>query len=477
MLDVLVSANMASPFPLLTLTECSKSNKLAEISNSRNWNEAFQLYSNAIACGNDALKVEVTIKLAKMSRRAPENILALTVPLIVGLLESPLNPSILEASAYCLKCLASQGGGRLADLIGQSDAIPILLNLLPNSEGRLQIYLLKCLRNLVTFWDSNRRTVASFHGLEIVLCMLNSSSDDLKNILYEILSALALTREVRKYLLISRNVHRLVEAGSCGRSISRTRAAQAIGLLGLIKRARSTLVDAGAIPVLVQLLKDGDRSMKLVAGNALCVIASHVDNINLVDQAGVIPLYVELLQGSDPIGQEIAADVFCILAVYEENAITIAGHLVELLRGDKDGAKAAAADVIRDMSNYKHSVSAVENAGTIPILVELLKDENTNVKEKVSGAIAQLSCNKAGRVVLANSGAIPILLNVLLEDESNELIDNAVEALVNFSADPSLGERISCISESPLFQSMRYRVLETSDSDESSATSSERTSV
>ncbi|XP_073274209.1 uncharacterized protein [Primulina huaijiensis] len=466
---------MASPFPSSTLIECSES-KLAESSNSRNWNEAFQLYSNAITCGNDGLKVEATIKLAKMSRHAPENILALTVPLIVGLLESPLNPSILEASAYCLKCLASQGDGRLAHLIGQSDAIPLLLNLLPNTEGRLQISLLKCLRNLVTFWDSNSRTVASNHGLEIVLRMLNSSSD-VKDILYEILSALALTREVRRYILNSRNVYHLVEAANCGRLISRTRAAQAIGLLGLIKSARPTLVDAGAIPVLVQLLKHGDPSMKLVAGNALGVIASHIDHINLVAQAGVIPLYVELLQGSDPIGQDIAVDVLCILAVNEENAITIAGHLVELLRGGKDGAKAGAVDVIRDMSNYKHSMSVVENAGAIPILVELLKDENTNVKERVSGAIAQLSCNKADRVALANSGAIPILLNVLLEDEPNELIDNAVEALVNFSADPSLGEQISCISESPLFQNMRYRVLEMGDSDESWASSSDQTSV
>ncbi|XP_073145929.1 uncharacterized protein [Henckelia pumila] len=467
---------MASASPSSTLIECSES-KLAESSNSRNWNSAFQLYSNVIACGNDALKVEATIKLAKMSRHAPENVLALTVPLVVGLLESPLNPSILVASAYCLKCLASQGDGRLANLIGQSGAIPILLNLLPNTEGRLQISLLKCLRNLVTFWDSNSRTVASNHGLEIVLGMLNSSSEDVKDILYEIFSVLALTREVRRYLLNSRNVHRLVEAASRGRLISRTRAAQAIGLLGLIKSARPTLVDAGAIPVLVQLLKDGDLSVKLVSGNALGVIASHINHIKLVAQAGVIPLYVELLQGSDPIGQEIAVDVLCILAVHEENAITIAGHLVELLRGEKDGAKAGAAEVIRDMSNYKFSMSVVENAGAIPILVELLKYENSNVKERVSGAIAQLSCNKADRVALANSGVISVLLDVLSEDESNELIDNAVEALVNFSADPSLGERISCISESPLFQNMRYRVLEMGDSDISWTTSSDHTSV
>ncbi|KAL0443298.1 UNVERIFIED_CONTAM: hypothetical protein Slati_2052500 [Sesamum latifolium] len=442
--------------------------KEAESSNSRNWDEAFHLFANVIASENDATKIQATIRLAKVSRYAPENILALTVPMLLELLESPptdLSPLVQEASAYSLKCIASQGEGRLANLIGQMGAVPILLRLLPNSEEGLQRALLKCLRNVVTFWGPNRMILVSNGGLEIVLTMLSSCSGHSKLILLEILSTLALIREVRKVLWRSRKAHHLVEAARCGSLVSRTRAAQAIGLLGLIKRARRTLVNAGALQVLMQLLKEGDPTVKLVAGNALGVIASHVDHIRPVGQAGAIPLYAELLKGSDPVGKEIAEDVFCVLAVDEENAVTIVEHLVGILRGDDVGAKAAAADVIWDISSYKYSSPILQNSGAIPILVELLKDENIDVKEKVAGAVAQLSLNEADRTVLANSGVIPLLIT-MLEDESDELRDNAAEALVNFSLDPLLGDQTSCILENSSFQNMRNRLMQMHASDE-----------
>ncbi|KAK6149388.1 hypothetical protein DH2020_016913 [Rehmannia glutinosa] len=433
--------------------------KQAESSSSRNWDELFHTYAKVTTCENDALKIQATVKLAKMSRYAPENILALTVPILLELLRSPpsnLSPLVQGASAHCLKCIASQGDGKLANLIGQSGGIPMLLTLLPNSEEGLQRALLKCLRNVVTFWGPNRMILACNGGLEIVLAMLSYSSDDSKSILLEILSVLSLLREVRKSLWESRRVHLLVEAAACGSMVSRTRAAQAIGLLGLIKRARHVLVNAGAVQALMHLIKEGDIAMKLVAGNALGVISSHVDHIRPIAQAGVIPLYAELLQcaDSDPIGKEIAEDVFCVLAVHEENA-----------RRDDVRAKAAAADVIWDLSSYEYSFPVVQSSGVIPILVELLKDENVDVKERVAGAVAQLSHNEAERTVLANCGAIPCLINVL-EHESDELRDNAAEALVNFSLDPFLGDQISCILDNPSFQNMHRRIMQMRASDE-----------
>lgn len=440
--------------------------KEAESGSSRNWDELFHLFAKAIACESDARKIQAMIKLAKMSKHAPESILGLTVPILLELLGSPRkNPSspVQEACAYCLKCIASQG--ELADLMGQSGVIPILLRLLPNSEECFQRALLKCLRNVVTFWIPNRTILASLCGLEIIVAMIISCSGESKLILLEILSALALIREARKFLWNSRRVNLLVEAASHGSMISRTRAAQAIGLLGLIKRARRAIVDAGAVPVLMHLLAEGDTAVKLVAGNALGVISSHVDHIRPIAQAGVIPLYSELLQGSDPTGNEVAEDVFCVLAVYEENAVTIIEHLVRILRGDDVRAKAVAADVIWDLSSYKYSSPVLQNSGAFPILVELLVDENIDVREKVAGAVAQLSQNKADRAVLANSGAIPRLIN-MLEDESDELRDNAAEALVNFSLDPLLGEQISCILENPIFRNMHDRVMQMRAADE-----------
>ncbi|XP_059290623.1 vacuolar protein 8 [Lycium ferocissimum] len=428
------------------------------------WERAFDLYCSAIACDNEVLCVQATTKLANFSKHAPVDLLVRTIPVLVELLRrtpsTELSPSIQEAAARCLKCVACQGEGRLAVVIGESGAIPSLLRLLLHSDGSLPRVLLKCLRNIVTFAARNREIVVRHGGLGIILNLLNTcSDDDLKRYLLEILSALALLREVRRTVLISGGVRFLVESARCGSMISRCRAAQAIGLLGLVKRARRTLVDVGTFSVLLELIQVGDTSTKVVAANALGVISSHVDYIRPLANAGAIPLYAELLEGSEPMGKEIAEDVFCILAVVEENAVAIVQHLVRILRGDSVEAKAAAADVLWDLAGYKHLTSVVRNSAAIPVLVQLLEDENTDVREKVSGAIAQLSYNEVDRATLANSGAISRLID-MLQDESEEMRDNAAEALVNISEDPSLGDRITEVLNSPSFQNMQERLTQ-----------------
>ncbi|XP_047983173.1 U-box domain-containing protein 13 [Salvia hispanica] len=438
----------------------------SESSNSRNWGVLFRLFAKAIADEDDCRKIEALSKLATMSEHAPESILVRTVPMLLELLGSPYsnsNANVQEASACCLAYISSQGD--MAHLIGHSDAIPRLVRLLPNSDGSFQMALLKCLRRVITYWIPNRVSLASHGGLETVLAMLETSSGEFKEILLEILSSLALVREVRKFLWNLRRVDLLVEAASHGCMSSRTRAAQAIGLLGLIKRACRALVDVGAVPVLMHLLTEGTATAQVVAGNSLGVISSHVDFIRPIAQAGAIPLYVELLCGSNLAGKEVAEDVLCVLAVNEENAVEIVENLVRSLRGGDARAKAAAIGVIWDLSSYKYSSPAVRNNScVIPILVELLGDENFDVREKAAGAVAQMSQNKADRAVLANSGAIQRLIS-MLEAEDDVLRDDAAEALVNFSLDPSLGEQISCILENPLFQNMQLRVMQMRDAD------------
>ncbi|KAL3508393.1 hypothetical protein ACH5RR_027794 [Cinchona calisaya] len=135
---------------------------------------------------------------------------------------------------------ASQGVGRLAIIIGQCGAIPSLLGLLQTSESILQKVILKCLRNIVTSGDTNSLTAVTNGGLEIILNMLlNANSGGLKRPLLEILSALSLLREVRRVIFSSGDVCFLIESARCGRMISRTRTAQAIGMMGLVKKSKA----------------------------------------------------------------------------------------------------------------------------------------------------------------------------------------------------------------------------------------------
>ncbi|KAJ0781574.1 putative armadillo-like helical protein [Helianthus annuus] len=238
--------------------------------------------------------------------------------------------------------------------------------------------------------------------------------------------------------------------------VSRARAGQAIGL---VKRARRELVNSGAIEALVDLLRNGDVSTKLVAGNALGVISSHVDYIRPVAEHGVIPLYAELLQEQEPLGKEIAEDVFCILAVTDDNAVAIVEHLVTIMRGNDNESVGVAADVVWDLSSCKHVLPVFHSFGVISLLVELLRSDDSNVKEKVCGAISQLSCNDAERVVIADLGGISVLIS-MLEDESEEVKDNAAQALVCLYEDP-LCDRMSGALSHPVFLRVREWMVQT----------------
>uniref|UniRef100_A0A1D1Z052 U-box domain-containing protein 4 n=1 Tax=Anthurium amnicola TaxID=1678845 RepID=A0A1D1Z052_9ARAE len=428
------------------------------------WDRLLRLFSDAAAGGGEASQVRSTVELRRLCKRAPEGVLAQTIPVLVDLLGSP-SSSVQGAAARSLCCIARRGDGSLCSAVGRSGAIPSLLRLLPLSTDGLQTRLVKCLRDLVAFDTPNRVVLARNGGLEEILDLLPLCAEETRGYLFEIFSALVMSREVRRALIHIGGLGFLVEAASFGKMVSRARAAHAIGLLGTARRVRHILVDLGVIPVLINLLREGDSQAKLTAGNCLGIISSHVDYLRPIAQAGAIPLYAELLVGSEALGKEIAEDVFCILAVSRENALLICQHLVRILQGDNEEAKAAAADVLWCLSGYKHSVSVVRESAVIPLLLDLLQEGCDDAREKALGALVQMSYEEADRKALAEAGAIPVFIG-LLRNESDELKDNAIEALINFSEDTLLSERVSDVFDDPMFQTVRDRLVRIRAADE-----------
>ncbi|CAA0815374.1 ARM repeat superfamily protein [Striga hermonthica] len=421
----------------------------ADSSTTRNWDELFDIYAKVITGDDDTLKIRATVKLAKLSRYAPGNVLARTLPILLELLENP--SAVQAAAAYCLKHIASKCEGKLANIITQLGGIHILLKLLPDSEHELKRTTLKCLRNIVSFSVPSRSVLSSSGGLDTVVSMLGSSPGDCEVILLEILSALSLLREVRKSLCESRQAHFLVRAAGHGCLVSRARAAQAIGLMGVNKRARAELVEAGVMPVLARLLNEGDELTRLVAGNALGVILVRVGSTG---RTGLIPLYIDMLRCRDPTLWKIAEDVLFVLAVDKENAVEIAEQLMRILRGNDAGAKAVAADVVWALVRQECSARVMWDSGVVGIVVELLEDEDGSVRENASGVVAQLSYSVRDRAALAGCGAIPLLVRVMSGDESGEDKEYAAEALLNFSIDPLWSDQVTCVMDNRLFLNM-----------------------
>ncbi|KAH7431395.1 hypothetical protein KP509_08G046500 [Ceratopteris richardii] len=387
--------------------------------------------------------------LAKQAKLAvPESNIKDIIPVVTKLLNVEAlswGISVKEVAVLAVKRIVKRGANfRL--MLGRVGAIPNLLALASqHGEDKLQILALQVLKELVLSENCNQERFTQAGGVQVVLDLVNSSCPKIRCLAAEIVGIIARLSNVRRGIASHTGVSSLIEAARTGSMASRARAAHALGLLAFVKRARRLIADAGGIPVLIDLLRDGDEVAKLVAGNSLGIISACVDHLWQVAQAGAIPLYIDLLEGGNPHGKDVAEDAFCILAASEENALSIIEHLVRILCYGSVESKAAAADIIWDLSSYRHSTSFLIAAGAIPLLVGLLKDDNEELRQNVSGAIAQLTYNDDDRQALAEAGVIPVLVE-LLQDTSTEVKGNAAEALNSFAEDPTYRDEIQTAS-------------------------------
>ncbi|KAH0880164.1 hypothetical protein HID58_067558 [Brassica napus] len=102
-------------------------------------------------------------------------------------------------------------------------------------------------------------------------------------------------------------------------------------------------------------------------------------------------------------------------------------------------------------------IGLARDSGAIPLLVGLVRDGSLEFRERISGAISQLCYNENDREVFSESGMIPILIE-WLGDESEELRDNAAEALINFSEDREHYGRVREALSHPVIRSMQSRL-------------------
>ena len=123
-----------------------------------------------------------------------------------------------------------------------------------------------------------------------------------------------------------------------GNDKAKTEAAQMLGDLAWFGDNRATIVEAGGIPPLVDVLRDGSMGAKEEAVSALFVLAyNHDDNKVLIADAGGIPLLVELVRDGRTGSNPAAGALQDIARNNDANAVAIAATvgleaLVQLAR-------------------------------------------------------------------------------------------------------------------------------------------------
>mmetsp|Transcript_24740 Transcript_24740/g.41341 ORF Transcript_24740/g.41341 Transcript_24740/m.41341 type:complete len:694 (+) Transcript_24740:414-2495(+) len=186
---------------------------------------------------------------------------------------------------------------------------------------------------------------------------------------------------------------------------------------------RVAVVEAGALPPLMELLRSGSDEARANAAEVLGNLTFDDDDMETVDfvAAGAIPGLVEMLRGGSDEGRGKAAWVLRKLmasnhankaAVTEASALP---PLVELLRtGSKEGrANAAGALGILLSGNDTSSRVAVAKADAMPLLVELLRCGSNEGRAEAAGALSNLGCDDANKAAIVAAGGIAPLVELL----------------------------------------------------------------
>ena len=181
---------------------------------------------------------------------------------------------------------------------------------------------------------------------------------------------------------------------------------------------------------LVRALREGDDAAKTAAARALRNHTYHNDaNKDLIAEAGGIPPLVELLRDGSANGKLWTAGALGNLARDAANRDLIAEAggitpLVELLRDGRVEAKAEAARALWNLAcdNGANKV-AIAEAGGIPLLVELLRDGFADARRSAAGALCNLANNNASNAV-AIAAAVSLEALVQLARRGRVIVDD-----------------------------------------------------
>ena len=186
--------------------------------------------------------------------------------------------------------------------------------------------------------------------------------------------------------------------------------AGALGLGNLVRnnaRSRALIAEAGGIPLLVELLRDGSAKAKKEAAWALGNLACNAANRIAIAEAGGIPPLVELLRAGSAKAKEEAAWALGNLAPNAANKILIAEAggvpaLVELLRDESADIRVEAARALRILAlNNDAKAAAIAVAFGFEALVELTRRGSVTVLGRPCVQFAGIPAKRKAALVVA----------------------------------------------------------------------------
>ena len=204
-------------------------------------------------------------------------------------------------------------------------------------------------------------------------------------------------------------------------------------------RNKITIVDSGAVPPLVELLKSQNTSLRELAAAAILTLSAAESNRKTLTASGAAPLLVQVLINGSIQGKVDSVTALHNLSSHQETLepklyVEAVPTLLALLKDSKKYSKFAekACSLLEILSTTEEGRSSIsEVRGGILTLVETVEDGSYLSMEHASGVLLQLcrSCRETYRNRILQEGAIPGLLRLTVygtkkaQEQARELLE------------------------------------------------------
>ncbi|KAK8512756.1 hypothetical protein V6N13_090493 [Hibiscus sabdariffa] len=181
---------------------------------------------------------------------------------------------------------------------------------------------------------------------------------------------------------------------------------------------RILIADAGAIPVLVNLLTADDVSLQEHAVTSILNLSIFENNKSLIMLAGAIPSIVQVLRAGSMEARENAAATLFSLSLADENKIIIGSSgaipaLVDLLQHGSTRGKKDAATALFNLCIYQGNKGRAVRAGIITALLKMLTDSRNCMVDEALTILSVLASNHDAKAAIVKASTIPVLIDLL----------------------------------------------------------------
>ncbi|GAB2279996.1 hypothetical protein Dimus_014633 [Dionaea muscipula] len=181
---------------------------------------------------------------------------------------------------------------------------------------------------------------------------------------------------------------------------------------------RILIAEAGAIPVLVNLLTTDDTLIQENAVTSILNLSIYENNKGLIMLAGAIPSIVQVLRNGSMEARENAAATLFSLSLADENKIIIGASgaipaLVELLQNGSLRGKKDAATALFNLCIYQGNKGRAVRAGIVTALLKMLTESNGTMVDEALTILSVLAGHQEAKVAIVRAGTLPVLVDLM----------------------------------------------------------------